>query len=236
MAKRKLGSAGENLIKSYEGYRDTAYKAVPTEKYYTIGWGHYGADVRKGEKITKAQAQKLFEDDISKFVNAVNSLDLDLNQNQFDALVSFCYNCGPGNLFKLVNGKSLSQISKDLLLYNKSGGKVLNGLVKRRRAEKALFDKPVPKPKPAPKPAPKPVSKPKYQLPTSTLKKGSKGKDVILLQKALNAAKFKVGKVDGIYGNKTKDAVERFQKVYLPKEVDGIYGAHVRKALDKVVN
>jgi GH24 family phage-related lysozyme (muramidase) len=139
----KLGDAGKNLIKSFEGCRLTAYKVVPTEKYWTIGYGHYGPDVKQGMTITQAQADELFEKDIQKYVKYVNDLGLKLNQNQFDALVSFCYNCGPGNLTKLCNGKSLAQIAKDMLLYNKSGGKVLNGLIRRRQAEYNLFIKPV---------------------------------------------------------------------------------------------
>jgi GH24 family phage-related lysozyme (muramidase) len=139
----KLGEAGKELIKSFEGCRLTAYKAVPTEKYWTIGYGHYGPDVKPGMRITQAQADALFDQDIQKYVKYVNGLGLRLNQNQFDALVSFCYNCGPGNLRKLCNGKSLAQIAKDMLLYNKSGGKVLNGLIRRRKAEYELFVKPV---------------------------------------------------------------------------------------------
>ena len=54
----KINDAGLKLIKSFEGCRLTAYKAVPTEKYYTIGWGHYGADVSKDEKWTQARADE----------------------------------------------------------------------------------------------------------------------------------------------------------------------------------
>ncbi|MFD2446369.1 glycoside hydrolase family protein [Bacillus sp. CGMCC 1.16607] len=138
-----LGSAGKKLIKSYEGCRLTAYKAVSTELHWTIGWGHYGPDVKKGQTITQAQADALFDKDVQRYVDAVNKLGINFNQNQFDALVSFCYNCGPGNLLKLCLGKTITKISNDILLYNKSGGKVLAGLVKRRTAEKDLFCTPV---------------------------------------------------------------------------------------------
>ncbi|WYU49951.1 peptidoglycan-binding protein [Bacillus sp. FSL K6-0047] len=84
------------------------------------------------------------------------------------------------------------------------------------------------------KPASKPVKK--YPLPTVTLKRGSKGTDVRQLQTALNAANFKVGKVDGDFGKLTEDAVRRFQKVYLPREVDGVAGPNTYRELDKVVN
>ncbi|MDE6738048.1 MAG: glycoside hydrolase family protein, partial [Lachnospiraceae bacterium] len=62
-----------------------------------------------------------------------------LNQNQFDALTSFCYNCGNGSLEKLVNGRDAATVADKLLLYNKGGGKVLPGLVRRREEERELF-------------------------------------------------------------------------------------------------
>lgn len=60
-------------------------------------------------------------------------------QEQFDALTSFCYNCGKGNLEKLVCGRSADVVADKLLVYNKGGGKVLPGLVRRRQEERALF-------------------------------------------------------------------------------------------------
>lgn len=76
----------------------------------------------------------------------------------------------------------------------------------------------------------------KYPLPSGILRKGSKGESVRQLQRALNAANFKCGKVDGIYGSLTEDAVRRFQKVYDPNCVDGVYGPRTRQRLDRVVN
>jgi hypothetical protein len=66
-----------------------------------------------------------------------------LNDNQFSALVSFCYNCGVGSLDKLCQGRTAEQIAEAMPLYNKSGGKVLAGLVRRRAAEVELFNTPV---------------------------------------------------------------------------------------------
>ena len=114
----KISQNGINLIKQFEGCRLTAYKPVPTEKYYTIGYGHYGADVAPGMKITQAQADAFLLSDLQKFENAVNATGLKLNQNQFDALVSFTYNCGAGNLKKLVTGRTLPQIADAMLAYN----------------------------------------------------------------------------------------------------------------------
>lgn len=135
----KTSQKGVDLIKQFEGCKLKAYKAVATEKYYTIGYGHYGADVKSGMTITKAKAEEILKTDLRKFEEAVVCTGLNLNQNQFDALVSFTYNCGEGNLKKLINNRSLSQIADAILLYNKSGGKVLAGLQRRRAAERNLF-------------------------------------------------------------------------------------------------
>ena len=137
----KISENGLNLIKSFESCKLKAYKCVSTEKYYTIGWGHYGADVKADMVITQEQADSMLISDVAKYEKYVNATGLELNQNQFDALVSFTYNCGNGNLKKLINNRTLPEISNALLLYNKSGGKVLAGLTRRRKAEKMLFDK-----------------------------------------------------------------------------------------------
>ena len=136
-----ISQNGINLIKKYEGCRLKAYKPVATEKYFTIGYGHYGADVRQGMTITQAQADAFLKKDCAASVKAVNALGKPFNQNQFDALVSFCYNCGSGNLKSLCNGRTIDQIGDKIILYNKAGGKVLNGLVKRRKEEQALYKK-----------------------------------------------------------------------------------------------
>lgn len=131
--------SGINFITKFEGLRLTAYKAVPSEKFWTIGYGHYGSDVKQGMTITKAQAEDYLRKDLIKYESAVNRLGLVLNQNQFDALVSFTYNCGQANLHKLVQSRTLRQIADAMLLYNKAGGKVLKGLTNRRKAERELF-------------------------------------------------------------------------------------------------
>ena len=139
-----ISSKGLNLIKKYEGCRLTAYKPVAAEKYWTIGYGHYGPDVRAEMKITQAQADAYLRNDVAKFVADVNCLGRDWNQNQFDALVSFTYNCGKGNLVTLTTGRNAAQIADHILLYNKgAGGVVLPGLVRRRKEERALFTTPV---------------------------------------------------------------------------------------------
>ncbi len=145
MATMKISDQGIALIKSFEGCKLVAYKAVSTEKYYTIGWGHYGSDVKAGQTISQSDADALFLTDLQQFVKYTNTYtaSLELNQNQFDALVSFCYNCGPGTLKKLVSGRSLKEIAEHITDqdYTKSGGKVLKGLERRRQQEKELLCK-----------------------------------------------------------------------------------------------
>ncbi|OMF01243.1 hypothetical protein BK124_00775 [Paenibacillus amylolyticus] len=144
---RKISKVGIDLIKSFEGCKLTAYKPVPTEQYWTIGWGHYGPDVKQGQKITQAQADAMLVADLAKYEAYVNNpsyvpVTEKLNQNQFDALTSFCYNCGAGNLKQLCNGRTLAQIAASITKYNKAGGSVLKGLVRRRQAELDLFNTP----------------------------------------------------------------------------------------------
>ena len=140
---REINKAGFELIKEFEGCRLIAYKPVATEQYYTIGWGHYGPDVKRGMKITQAEADQILKNDLKKYEGYVEKYcsGLSLNDNQFSALVSFTYNCGAGSLQSLVRGRTVEQISSALLLYNKAGGNVLAGLVRRRKAEQELFNK-----------------------------------------------------------------------------------------------
>lgn len=141
---RNLSENGLNLIKSFEGCKLTAYKCLPTEKYYTIGYGHYGSDVTAGMKITKEQADELLLQDCKKAIKNVNSFmsKYNFNQNQFDALVSFAFNVGSINQLTASGTRTLEQISSKITAYNKSGGRVIAGLVKRRAKEKELFDTP----------------------------------------------------------------------------------------------
>lgn len=138
-----ISDQGIALIKSFEGCRLTAYRAVSAEKYYTIGWGHYGADVKAGQTISQKEADSLFLSDLQRYVKYTNTYtkNLTLNQNQFDALVSFCYNCGPGALRKLVGGRTVKEIAEHITdePYTRSKGKVIKGLVRRRQEEKELF-------------------------------------------------------------------------------------------------
>lgn len=143
----KLSSQGLELLKKFEGLRLVAYWDV---NGYSIGYGHHGADVSEGMKITQKEAEAFLKKDVAKFEKAVNALKYDFNQNQFDALVDFAYNCGVGNLKKLTadNTRTINEISGKIPAYCKANGVALAGLVNRRRAEKQLFDKPVEDPRP----------------------------------------------------------------------------------------
>lgn len=137
----RISENGIELIKRFEGCRLVAYKAVKTEEYYTIGYGHYGADVFKGMTISQLQAEEYLKKDLEKFENYVKNCVTTFSptQNQFDALVSFTYNCGPASLQKLTKGRTAEQIAKHITSYVFSGSQKLEGLVKRRNAEKQLF-------------------------------------------------------------------------------------------------
>lgn len=145
---------GIELIKQFEGCRLTAYKALSSEQYYTIGYGHYGPDVHAGMTITQEQAESMLRSDLVKYVGYVNTFlnkyGISINQNQFDALTSFTYNLGnvwvSYSTFQLktylINGVSNytdEQITTAFTNWNKSGGAVIDGLTRRRKAEAQLF-------------------------------------------------------------------------------------------------
>ena len=133
----KINNEGLELIKSFEGLALIAY-LCPAGKW-TIGYGHTSG-VSKGQVITKAQAENMLKSDLKIYEKYVtDNVHIDLNENQFSALVSFCYNCGVGNLRTLVKGRTDLQIAEAILLYNKANGKVLSGLTRRRKAERELF-------------------------------------------------------------------------------------------------
>lgn len=138
-----ISERGVELVARFEGCRLEAY-LCPAGKW-TIGYGHTEG-VKPGERLdSQEDAKRLLRKDLEKYETYVNSfvekgtISFPLNQNQFDALTSFCYNCGKGNLQKLVSGRDAATVGQKILLYNKSAGKVLAGLVRRREEESALF-------------------------------------------------------------------------------------------------
>lgn len=149
----KMSSKGLDLVKSFEGLYTKAY--LCPAGVWTIGYGHTGTVDGKricaGMKITPAKATKLLASDMWVFEKGVASaVAVKLNQNQFDALVSFSFNVGLGalrssTLLKLLNQGNYSGAAKEFKKWNKGGGKVLAGLTRRREAEAALFSTPIPK-------------------------------------------------------------------------------------------
>lgn len=138
----KTSDEGLNLIKKYEGLRLVAYKCPAG--VWTIGYGHTRG-VSQGMEITQAQADQYLRADIVSSERAVDQYNpiYNFSQGQYDALVSFTFNCGAGNLKKLLNGglRTKLEISDAITRYTKAGGKTLNGLVRRRNEEKQLFDR-----------------------------------------------------------------------------------------------
>ena len=137
----KISKAGIDFIIGFEGFSAKACKCVSTEKHYTIGYGHYGADVKKDDTITKEEARKLLESDLLSFEKKVSKYDskYDFNQNEFDALVCFAFNIGNINQLTDNGTRSRQVIASKMLEYCKSGKKILKGLQTRRNEEHDLF-------------------------------------------------------------------------------------------------
>ena len=139
-----------DFIKRWEGLELTAYK--DTGGVWTIGYGHTARSGNPptpsaGMKITEAEAKAILDRDLVQYEKAVNDyVKVPLTQNQYDALVSLCYNIGPGQdgfkgstAVKRLNNLDYSGASEALTWWNKDDGKVVKGLVNRRAAEKELF-------------------------------------------------------------------------------------------------
>jgi len=143
----KLNSKGIELMHKYEGLRLSSYlcpAGVPT-----IGYGNTfyedGSKVQLGQNISKKRADQLFENIVNKSFNIKPILKKELNENQYSALVCFAYNVGMANLGKSTLLKKINvnpndeTIRNEFLKWNKAGGKVLNGLTKRRISEANLY-------------------------------------------------------------------------------------------------
>ena len=142
----KTSKNGIDLIKKYEGCRLKAYKCPAG--IWTIGIGHTGKvngkPITEGMAITPLMAETLLVIDLQRFENAVNKQKLKLNQNQFDAIISFVFNVGTGAFAKSSMLKFLKQGHYPLAAgqfdrWIYVGGKKLAGLIKRRADEKKLF-------------------------------------------------------------------------------------------------
>jgi lysozyme len=133
---------GTDLIKSFEGLRLEAY--ADSVGILTIGYGHI-ENVYPGRVIDEYGADILLKDDLRRFEHGINELALSINQNQFDALVSFAFNLGLGNLSNSTLLKKIRvnpndpTIADEFKRWTRAGGKVLPGLIKRRQLEADLY-------------------------------------------------------------------------------------------------
>lgn len=218
----RINDAGLELIKSFEGCRLVAYDDLQPSKTITdisqvkgtltIGYGHT-AGVTVGMVINQVQANNMLKSDMKKYEKYVtDNVKIPLNENQFSALVSFCYNCGVGNLKALVKNRTAEQVADTMILYNKASGKVLAGLVRRREAERRLFLS-----------GGSVVSAEEETYNMRTIKKGSKGTAVKIWQIIVGVES------DGVFGSATETATKNWQRKN-GLSPDGIVGAKSWKA------
>ena len=140
---RQINIQGFKLLTSFEGCKLHSYK--DSVGVWTIGYGHTGHDVGPHMTIDQVKADSLLENDISRFeVGVSDLLQIDINDNQFSALVCFSYNVGLGalkssTLLKYVNDLMFEQAALEFPKWAKAGGKEQPGLLRRRQAEQLLF-------------------------------------------------------------------------------------------------
>jgi len=138
----KTSQEGISLIKSFEGCELTAYRC--SANVPTIGFGHT-AGVSDGDTCTQEEAETMLAEDLEEFEDYVkNYVESELQQNEFDALVAWTYNLGPANLkestmLKELNSGNFEEVPRQMKRWNRAGGEVLDGLIRRREAESRLF-------------------------------------------------------------------------------------------------
>lgn len=142
---RNLARAAR-FIAPHEGFRATPYKPIAAEKYWTIGFGHYGPDVKPGMKWSRAHALKVLAKDVGRFYDGVVARFPGLNDNQRVAITSAAFNLGLGVLDRdrslgqaLRNRKGVTEALR-LYVYGANGQR-LGGLIRRRNDEAALYSK-----------------------------------------------------------------------------------------------
>jgi lysozyme len=134
---------GIALTKSFEGLHLTAYQDCTG--IWTIGYGHTGPTISAGQTITEPEAESFLRADLADAIACVNhAVQSVISQNQFDAMVDFCFNTGRGNflqstLLRKVNRGDFPGAVSQFGLWVYAGGEVVAGLVRRRKAEAELF-------------------------------------------------------------------------------------------------
>lgn len=137
-----ISEKGLQLLKHYEGCELNAYRC--SADVLTIGYGHTKG-VTEDMVITQEEADQMLQDEMPEYESYINDMvTVDLNQDQFDAMVCWVYNLGSGNLasstlLKVLNEGDYEAVPEQMKRWNKAGGKVLNGLIKRRDSEAKLF-------------------------------------------------------------------------------------------------
>lgn len=139
----KIGKKGIELIMKFEGFREKAY--LCPAGIWTIGYGTT-KDVKKDDVVNQKEAEKLLKEHLSVVEGFINNLNLNLTQNQFDAICSFVYNVGrtaflKSTLLKQIETNTNSlEIAIQFKRWNKANGYVLPGLIARRKAEAELYN------------------------------------------------------------------------------------------------
>jgi GH24 family phage-related lysozyme (muramidase) len=223
---KQINQEGFKLLTTFEGCELAAYD--DGGGVWTIGYGHTEG-VYEGMTITQTQAEEWLREDLEKFESYVeDAVEAQLNDNQFSALVCFCFNVGPGRggfgdstLLRLLNKGDYQGAANQFLVWNKVNGEPWLGLTRRRLAEQALF-----------------LGKPwqsflNYEETTVRVLKLTdpmmQGEDVRRIQEALKRTGINI-EPDGFFGNDTDKAVRQFQQ-QKRLEVDGAVGSETRRAL-----
>jgi len=215
---KHINQEGFKLLTTFEGCELTAYD--DGGGVGTIGYGHTGDDVYPGLTISQTQAEELLRGDLEKFESYVeDAVEVEIDDNQFSALVCFCFNVGPGTegfggstLLKLLNNGDYQGAANQFPVWNKVNGEPWPGLTRRRLAEQALF-----------------LGMPAVRVLTLT-EPIMQGEDVRQVQEALIAAGINVS-ADGVFGKDTDRAVRQFQE-QKGLTADGVVGAQTRKELE----
>jgi len=234
---RRINNEGFKLLTTFEGCRLIAYD--DGGEVWTIGYGHTKG-VFEGMIITQAQADQIFHEDLEQFESYVeDAVQVDVNDDQFAALVCFCFNVGPGSegfggstLLRKLNSGDYQGAVGQFPVWNKVDGEPWLGLTRRRLAEQALF-----------------LSKPwkpfltyeedgttgSQSLAIRTLKLTNpmmQGEDARQVQEALLKVGLSVGSdgADGFFGKATDTAIQQFQQSK-GLTVDGIVGPKTLAAI-----
>ena len=241
-ATKHVNSEGFKLLTTFEGCKLTAYD--DGRKVWTIGYGHTQG-VFEGMTITQAKADDFFREDLEKFeFYVLDAVSVKLTDDQFSALVCFCFNVGPGEkgfggstLLKLLNDGDYQGAADQFIRWNKAGGnEPWLGLTRRRLAERALFLGSPWQPFLTYEGTGEEITGQATKAAPRTLRLTDPlmvGEDVRQVQEALLKAGLNVGSdgADGFFGQATDKAVKQFQEQHNLEMIDGIVGAATRKAL-----